>query len=91
LTILLLPFSFVPLYTTCSLKDESLWKLQNNNAKGEKIKNVGLINIIGDGVERSGRGSSQMQGIRSLQTLSEQSVSLIRKEDSQHRMISDLA
>jgi hypothetical protein len=58
--------SLVPLYTTCSLQDESLWKPQNNNAEGEEITNVGLINTIGEGVERPGRSSSQIQGIRSL-------------------------
>jgi hypothetical protein len=61
--------SFYPstiLYTTCSLQEESLWQLPNNNAKREGITDVGLRNTIGDEMERPGRGSSQIRGIHSL-------------------------
>jgi hypothetical protein len=54
------PFSVAPLYTTCSLQEESLWKPQNNNARREGITDVGLRNTIGDDAERPGRGSSQI-------------------------------
>jgi hypothetical protein len=54
------------LYTTCSLQEESLWQLRNNNREREGITDVGLRNTIGDEVECPGRGSSQIRGIRSL-------------------------
>jgi hypothetical protein len=54
------------LYTTCSLQEESLWQLWNNNGEREGIMDVGLRNTIGDETERPGRGSSQIRGICSL-------------------------
>jgi hypothetical protein len=52
---------------------------------------TGLRNTIGEETGRPGRGSSKILGIRSLRSISEQSISLIRKEDSHHRTTPDLA
>jgi hypothetical protein len=60
------PYPSTILYTTCSLQEESLWQLQNNNGEREEFTDMGLRNTIGDDTERPGRGSSQIRGICSL-------------------------
>jgi hypothetical protein len=53
-------------YMTGSVKEVSLWELQNNRTNREGRTNVGLMKTIGEGMERPGIGSNHTLIIHSL-------------------------
>jgi hypothetical protein len=50
---------------------------------------VGLRKTIGECTGRTGRGSSHIRGIRSLESIQDKNPSLIRRKDLHHRTTSD--